>query len=228
MLRGAVGLVRRPAALAERCPWETAGFALARIVLSLPVLYLLARPLVPVAATLVVAARAPKHPTSGNRAGGCAGAGGRGGVSPPGVDNVGRIVQAALSKRRVRGREQRDDPAVVAVERDERARIQRDSASCRGALPSLAAGPQHRVRPGALAPGQRSTRLLDGLGEHVRPPRYVRQRDGHRVLHEAGDVPRLAGSDERPDGSDLLILERDRDLEVAIPDTMLPAGATRK
>lgn len=59
VLRRALGLVRRPAYVVEHARWETAGFILLRIVVSLPCVYLLLRPLIPVAATVVIAARSP-------------------------------------------------------------------------------------------------------------------------------------------------------------------------
>lgn len=59
VLRRALGLVRRPAYVVEHAGWETAGFILLRIVVSLPCVYVLVRPLIPVAATVVIAARSP-------------------------------------------------------------------------------------------------------------------------------------------------------------------------
>lgn len=59
ILRRAVGLVRRPAYVAENARWETAGMVLMRVLVSLPGLYLLVRPLIPVAATVIIAARSP-------------------------------------------------------------------------------------------------------------------------------------------------------------------------
>jgi hypothetical protein len=60
ILRRVLGLVRRPAYLVERAPWETIGFVMVRVVLSLPGVYILARPLIPVAATVIIAARSPE------------------------------------------------------------------------------------------------------------------------------------------------------------------------
>ncbi len=59
VLRRALGLVRRPAYVVEHARWEAAGFILLRIIISLPAVYLLLRPLIPVAATVVIAARSP-------------------------------------------------------------------------------------------------------------------------------------------------------------------------
>jgi hypothetical protein len=60
VLRRAVGLVKRPALIAERAPWETLGFVLLRGVIAFPGVYVLLRPLIPVASTVVIAARSPE------------------------------------------------------------------------------------------------------------------------------------------------------------------------
>lgn len=60
VLRRALGLVRRPSWVVERAPWETAGLVLLRIVISLPAVYVLVRPLIPVTATVIIAARSPE------------------------------------------------------------------------------------------------------------------------------------------------------------------------
>jgi hypothetical protein len=59
ILRRALGLVRRPAYVVEHARWETAGIILLRLVISLPGVYVLLRPLVPVTATVLIAARSP-------------------------------------------------------------------------------------------------------------------------------------------------------------------------
>ena len=57
--RSVMGLSRRPASVVEHAGWETFGFVVARIVVSVPGVYLMFRPLIPVAATVIIAARAP-------------------------------------------------------------------------------------------------------------------------------------------------------------------------
>lgn len=59
ILRRALGLVRRPAYVVEHATWESVGFIVMRVLISLPGLYVLLRPLIPVAATVVIAARSP-------------------------------------------------------------------------------------------------------------------------------------------------------------------------
>jgi hypothetical protein len=52
--RYVTGVAMRPAALLERIPWEAAGLGLVRLAGGVPVLYLLIRPFIPVAAALLL------------------------------------------------------------------------------------------------------------------------------------------------------------------------------
>lgn len=55
-----MGVMHRPAAIVERAPWESLGLALVQLAANLPGLRLLLRPLMPVAATVIIeAARRP-------------------------------------------------------------------------------------------------------------------------------------------------------------------------
>ncbi len=58
-LRKSMALIVRPARHLEHLPWEGAGLALARVVMGFPVVYVVMRPFFPVAATLLLTARAP-------------------------------------------------------------------------------------------------------------------------------------------------------------------------
>lgn len=58
-LRKAMALVVRPARLLEHCAWEAFGLGAARAIMSVPLAYVVVRPFFPVAATLVLQARAP-------------------------------------------------------------------------------------------------------------------------------------------------------------------------
>jgi hypothetical protein len=60
ILRRVLGRVRRPAHVVESATFETAGLVLLRILISLPGVYVLLRPLIPVASTVVIAARSPQ------------------------------------------------------------------------------------------------------------------------------------------------------------------------
>lgn len=60
VLRRALGRARRPAHVVEAAMFETGGLVLLRVLISAPGLYLLLRPLIPVAATVVIAARSPE------------------------------------------------------------------------------------------------------------------------------------------------------------------------
>lgn len=59
-LRRTMAMMVRPARLLESCPWEMAGVAVARLLMSLPVTWIVVRPFFPVASTLVLQARAPQ------------------------------------------------------------------------------------------------------------------------------------------------------------------------
>ncbi len=58
-LRKAMALVVRPARLLEHCAWEAFGLGAARVIMSVPLADIVVRPFFPVAATLVLQARAP-------------------------------------------------------------------------------------------------------------------------------------------------------------------------
>lgn len=60
LLRRATNFMRSPVACASRAPWETFGLAIARGVFSLPGLYCVGRPVLPVASAIVLAARTPE------------------------------------------------------------------------------------------------------------------------------------------------------------------------
>lgn len=60
LLRRATRFMRSPSEFAGRMPWETAGLVVVRILFSVPGLYLLGRPLLPITSALVLAARAPE------------------------------------------------------------------------------------------------------------------------------------------------------------------------
>lgn len=59
LLRKAMALIVRPARLLELCAWEGAGLAGARLLMTIPVAYVVARPFFPVASTILLHARAP-------------------------------------------------------------------------------------------------------------------------------------------------------------------------
>ena len=59
LLRKAMALIVRPARLLELCAWEGAGLAGARLLMTMPVAYIVARPFFPVASTILLHARAP-------------------------------------------------------------------------------------------------------------------------------------------------------------------------
>lgn len=54
VLSRVMGVVDRPAALMERVPYEAIGLTFVRIISSIPIVYLIARPLIPVASSLVL------------------------------------------------------------------------------------------------------------------------------------------------------------------------------
>jgi hypothetical protein len=59
LARRVIGDTHRPASVAEHAGYEVTGLAFARAVVSFPGVYLMLRPLIPVASTMIIAARAP-------------------------------------------------------------------------------------------------------------------------------------------------------------------------
>lgn len=59
VIRRITGFMRSPAQCVGRAPWETVGLVMARVFFSIPGLYIIGRPIIPVTSAVVLAARAP-------------------------------------------------------------------------------------------------------------------------------------------------------------------------
>jgi hypothetical protein len=58
-VRRVLGVVGRPAYVTEAAPWEACGLVLCRVLLSVPAVYTIIRPLLPVASTVIIGVRSP-------------------------------------------------------------------------------------------------------------------------------------------------------------------------